>query len=75
MKKVYMSESEGPNCRGRPPTRWRDRVSEYICEKGATRGGGLNQGRRERLGRERWRLFCRGHPLRDVPARSKVSEL
>ncbi len=34
--KVYMSE--GPNRRGRPPGRWRDRVKKYICERGATRG-------------------------------------
>ncbi len=63
LKKVYMSESVGPNSRGRPPGRWRDRVKEYICEKGATRRGGLDQGRRECLNRERWRLFCHGHPL------------
>ncbi len=43
VKKVYMSESEGPNSRGRSPGRWRDRVKEYMCERGATRGGGLDQ--------------------------------
>ncbi len=37
-KKVYMSESVGPNSIGRPPGRWRDRVKEYMCERGATRG-------------------------------------
>ncbi len=63
VKKVYMSEIAGPNRRGRPPVRWSDRVKEYICERGATREGGLDQGRRECLDRERWRLFCRGHPL------------
>ena len=52
VKKVYMSESVGPNSRGRPPVRWRDRVEEYMCEKGATRGGGLDQARRECLDRE-----------------------
>ncbi len=25
--------------RGRPPGRWRDRVKEYMCERGATREG------------------------------------
>ncbi len=25
-------------------------------------GGGLDQAKRECLDRERWRLFCRGHP-------------
>ncbi len=34
-----------------------------MCERGATRRGGLDQARRECLDRERWRLFCRGHPL------------
>ena len=28
----------------------RDRVREYICERGATRGGGMDQARRECLG-------------------------
>ena len=40
-----------------------DRVKEYMCERGATRGGGLQQARRECLDRERWMLFCCGHPL------------
>ncbi len=62
VKKVYMSESVGSNCRGKPSGR-RDRVKEYMCERGATRGGRLDQARRECLDRERWRLFCRGHPL------------
>ncbi len=29
VKKVYMSESVGPNSRGRPLGRWRDRVKQY----------------------------------------------
>ncbi len=61
VKKVYMSESVGPSSRGRPPVRCRDRVKEYMCERGATRGRGLDQGRRECLDRERWRLFCHDH--------------
>ncbi len=63
VKKVYMSESVGPKSRGRPPGRWRDRVKEYVCERGATRGRRLDQAEREWLGKERWRLFCCGHPL------------
>ncbi len=58
VKKVYTSESVGPNSRGRPPGRWRDRVKEYMRERGATRRGGLGQARKECLDRERWRLFC-----------------
>ncbi len=39
VKKVDMSGDVGPNSRGRPPARWRDRVKEYMCERGATRRG------------------------------------
>ncbi len=35
VKKVYVSVSVGPNSRGRPPGRLRDRVKEYVCERGA----------------------------------------
>ncbi len=38
VKKVYMSEIVGPNSSGRPPGRCRDRVKEYMCERGPTRG-------------------------------------
>ena len=63
VKKVYVSDLEGSNQRGRPLGRWRDRVKEYMCERGDSRGGGLERARRDCLDRERWRLFCRGHPL------------
>ncbi len=36
----------GPNSRGRPLERWKDRVKEYMCEKGDTREGGLHPERR-----------------------------
>ncbi len=52
---------EGHSRRGRPLGRWKDRVKEYMCERGASRG--LDQARRECLDRERWTLFCRGHTL------------
>ncbi len=35
VNKVYMSESVGPNSRGRPPGRWKDRVKEYMCDGSA----------------------------------------
>jgi len=60
---VYVSEIEGPSRRGRPLGRWKDKVKEYMCERGAGRRGRLEQARRECLDRERWRLFCLGHPL------------
>ena len=37
VKKVYMSELEGTNRRGRQLERWRDRVKEYLNERGVTR--------------------------------------
>ncbi len=43
VKKVYMSKSVGPDSRGKPPGRWRERVKEYMCERGATRRERLDQ--------------------------------
>ncbi len=40
VKKVYMSSVEGTNRRGRPLGRWKDRVKEYVSERGV-RGNGL----------------------------------
>ncbi len=39
--------------KGRLLGKWKDRVKEYMCERGATRGGGLDQARREYLDWER----------------------
>ncbi len=49
-----MSEVKGPGRRGRPLKRLKDRVKAYICERGASRGGGIEQAKRKCLGRERW---------------------
>ncbi len=38
VKKVYVSGGVGPSSRGRLPGRWRNRVKEYMCERGAGRG-------------------------------------
>ncbi len=43
VKKVYVSEIVGPNSRERPLGRWRDRVKEYMCERGATRMAGSSK--------------------------------
>ncbi len=56
VKKMYLSESEGLNRKGRY------RAGEYMYIRGAGRGVGLEKGKRECLDRERWRLFCCGHP-------------
>ncbi len=33
-RRVYVSEIEGGNVRGRPPVKWRDRVQECVRERG-----------------------------------------
>ncbi len=75
VKKVHVSEIVGPDSRGRSLGRWRDRVKEYMCERVTTRRGGFQQARRACLDRERWRLFCRGHSLGDVPGEIETPEL
>ena len=34
VKKVYVSEIEGPRRRGRPVVRWQDKLKEYMHERG-----------------------------------------
>ncbi len=51
-----------PNSKVRLLGRWRDRVTEYMCERGAIRVGELDLARRECLDRER-----------DIPGGSKTS--
>ncbi len=63
VKKVYVGKRVGSNSSGRPLGRWKDRVKEYMCERGATGGGELEQARREYLDTERWRFFCLGYLL------------
>ncbi len=71
---VYMSEIEGENVRGRPPVKWRDRVQEYVRERGEGSLRNLEQGRRACQDRERWKLFCRGHPLVGAPRSRRQNE-
>ena len=56
VKKVYVSEIEGPRRRGKPVARWKDRVKEYMHERVAGRGRGIELVRRECVDRERWKL-------------------
>ncbi len=69
-----MSEIEGGNVRGRPPVKWRDRVQEYVRERGEGSLRNLEQARRECENRERWKLFCRGHPLVGAPRSRRQNE-
>ena len=62
-KRVYRSEVDAVGVRGRPPVKWEDRVIEYVNERGEGRIRGLENAREECKNREKWRLFCRGHPL------------
>ncbi len=47
MRGVYVSETVGPNSRVRPLERRKDRVKEYMYERGATRRGGFEKAKRE----------------------------
>ncbi len=68
---MYLRETEGPNRRGRPLGRWIYRIGEYMIEKSIGRGEGLEQAKRAR---EKWSLFCCGHPLGEAPRESVVLE-
>ncbi len=50
-----MSEIEGGNVRGRPPVKWRDRVQEYVSERGEGSLRNLEQARRVCQDKERWK--------------------
>ncbi len=62
VNQAYLSSVESTNRRGRPLGRLKDRVKEYVSERGV-RGNGLEWARRECMDKERWRFICRGHPL------------
>ncbi len=51
-----MREIEGGNARGQPPEKWRDRVQEYVRERGEGSLKSLQQVSRECLEGERWKL-------------------
>ncbi len=65
-----MSSVKGSSRRGRALGRWEDRVKEYMSE----RGNDLEQAKRECMDRERWRSFCRSHPLEDALGGREASE-
>ena len=52
---VYVSKIESR--RGRPVIRWKDGVKEYMHERVADRGGGIELARSECVDRKRWKLF------------------
>ncbi len=74
--RVYVSETEGGSVRGRPPVTWRERVHAGVCQgeaEGSLRN--LEKARRECQDRERWKLFCCGHPLVGAPRSRCQKEL
>ncbi len=66
-RRVCVSEMEGGNVRGRPPVKWRNRVQEYVRERGEGSLSNTEQTKGECLDRERLKLFCHGHPLQGIP--------
>ncbi len=74
-RRVHGSEIEGWNVRGRPPVKWRDGVQEYVRKRGKGSLRNLEQARGECQDRERWKLFCRGHPLVGAPRSRRQNEL
>ncbi len=73
-RRVYMSEIEGGNVREQPSVKWRDRVQEYVRERGEGSLRNSEQARRECQDRERWKLYCRGHPLVGAPRSRRQNE-
>ncbi len=55
-------KKEGPNRRGRPLGRWKDRMEEYLRERGIMGGEDLNR-QRGSFGKGRGGDFCHGHSL------------
>ncbi len=74
-RRVYVSEIEGEHVKGRPSVKWRDRVQKYVRERGEGSLRNLEQARRECQDREKWKLFCCGHPLVGAPRRRRRNEL
>ncbi len=57
-----------------PALKWRDRVQEYVRERGEGSLRNLEQAGRECQDRERWKLFCHGHPLVRAPRSRRQNE-
>lgn len=68
-----MSNIEGPNKKGRPLGRGKDRKKEYTSERGTGRRGRLEEAKREHLAREMWELSAAAIPLGTAPGGSEAS--
>ena len=49
-----MSDIKGPWMRGSPFLRWKNRIKEYMLERGADVDGGIEQAKKECVDKERW---------------------
>ncbi len=67
IRRVYVSEIEGGNVIERPPVKWKNRVQEYVRERGEGSLRSLEQARRGCQDRERWKLLFCGYPLMGAP--------
>ncbi len=68
---LYMSMVDVVGARGRTPVKWQNRVLENMRERGEKRMKGLEHTSRECKDRNKWRLFCCGHPLIGVVLRKR----
>ncbi len=75
-KEIYKIGVDAVGVRGSPPIKWKDRVLEYLRERGWDRRlRGMVNARVECMDRSKWRLFCHGHPLKGVPRNRCQSRL
>ncbi len=70
---VQKERQEKGHCK--EEVKWRDRVQEYVRERGERSLRNLEQVRGECQDRERWKLFCHGHPLVGAPRSRRPNEL
>ena len=59
-KRWYISKIEVVGARGKPPVKWEGRVLKYVRIR---RVKELEHARKECKNKNKWKLFCRDHPL------------
>ncbi len=64
---VYKSAVDDVGVRGRPTIKWKSRVLKYLKESWNKGLREMGSTRMECMDRNKWRHFCRGHPLRKSP--------
>jgi len=74
-RRIYKGGVDAAGVRGRPPIKWEDRLLEYLRGREDRRLRGIESARIECVDNNKWRLFCRGHPLEGVPRNRRHSVL